>query len=200
MALYVISRGISKAMHDSSLSVGRQSEGPSHPSLMRKAPPRRLATTLLPYTDAEGRPHTLVHLPKEEDGDHLLAEAASLRGGPQHLNFYGGHPPQYKTGSERYYLSQNDYKESDDDLKEQQDPENIKRMNLKIARDAEDERRSRPRRVENSFPVQAEDRNLARHGRFDELLGSRSEASHVPQRYDTFGHAISEELWAGNRR
>ncbi|KAF2366676.1 hypothetical protein FHG87_002565 [Trinorchestia longiramus] len=182
-------RGISSIMNDPTLPVGRQSEGPYHPSYMRKAPYRQQSSHLISDEENLSRPHTMYFEPETIMNAQVEPEDSLM---------YGPHPQaeEYKAGSPLVYGSHN--MDSEDKL------ENFvgdRRTTLQVAdllRSSEgntEDARSRQRRVENP---ELNIGRAARHGRFGEG-GSREDAG-GGKRFDTFGQSISEELWTGPKR
>lgn len=182
---FVLSSGVPSIMHDPTLKVGRQSEGPYHPSYMRKTPLRLLPATsqqarnnkAFPFTDSQA-------LAQIEPEDNLI---------------YGPHPhaEEYKASSPLLYGSHNMDADRDSNFAEDRKItlHNIPVADLVRAKEYEDEDvRSRQRRVESSEP--RIDTRFARHGRFGKANGGRQ----AGERFDTFGETISEELWTGARR
>ncbi|XP_018026773.1 uncharacterized protein LOC108682165 isoform X2 [Hyalella azteca] len=184
-------RGISSIMHDSNLRVGRQSEGPYHPSYMRKAPYRQQSSTLISDEENLSRPPTMYRSPDpsmdfQTDYEDTLQDGSQ----PQAEEYTAGAPILY--GSHK--MDSNDAVESlVSDRKQTLYVADLVRVND----DNPDDARSRQRRVESSSSMPNGER-FARHGRFGEA-GGVSE-SDEDERFDTFGKKISEELWVGPRR
>jgi len=53
-------------MYDGSVKAARQSEGPSHPFMMRKAPPKRLGTPFIIDLENVARPNIMFHRPPKK--------------------------------------------------------------------------------------------------------------------------------------
>ena len=192
-------------MHNPDLLVGEQSEGPSHPLLMRKAPPRKHSTNLLSDFENISHPHTMFHQPKIEIEDEVQIEElirphdADHRSGPSALGLAVASYREQPYEREYYY----------DKYQEQSSPPVLAaeyRLNDPSSRDmtmddaeTENERRSRPRRVESSSHVESD--IIERHGRFENFLGEKSGNQHNDvERFDTFGHDILEQTWFGPKR
>lgn len=175
-------------MQDPTLLVGRQSEGPSHPLLMRRNPPRQKSAILLSAPENIARPSTMYFFPKTQ-----VEGIIQVEDGYYHRMNDGWTEPQ----NQRYRDPQPQYMEISP-------PEYTalpSSRDLVPPTETENDRLSRQRRVENSSDKSNLESDVVRHGRFNDLLSERgSQNDNNNERFDTFGLRISEHTWVGPKR
>ena len=161
-------------MFDGSLGAARQSEGPSHPSMMRKAPPRRHGTPFIVDLDNLSRPNIMFY--NAQKNEPYEQQQQSFQPLPEETS------------------SIDDLTVASHRLEDSSVPVALAHQTHADLNGLEIAKRSRQRRLDILH-------SEAGNRKDERLIFERRHGFEDPNsRHDTFGHEISEDVWTGLKR